>query len=211
MQSNKASHLSSGLSPQNWCSKFGKTGGCHDTSDNQFCNYSSNRSTESTINMESNTPQTAHDGRFSIRSAFDCHLAHICFEAWEAYLKTYKPLFGDREGYPIIYANLEKDAIHFAHFEMWHLQAFARSIDPTQIRELILQYNTTTESAFIAPCSSGHSRDILLNSKAQGDHFCTPCGTRIWRQKSRSGHQNKISIQQPEPMGASIDQNQTKL
>jgi len=48
---------------------------------------------ESTINMESNTPQIAHDGRFSIRSAFDCRLAHICSEAWEAYLKTYKPLF----------------------------------------------------------------------------------------------------------------------
>lgn len=103
---------------------------------------------ESTINMGSSTPQTAHDGRFSIRSAFDCHLAHICSEAREAYLKTYKPLFGDCEGYAIIYANLEKDAIHFAHFEMWHLQAFARSIDKTQIRELILQYNTTMESAF---------------------------------------------------------------
>jgi len=98
--------------------------------------------TEPMTGMESKTLQNHRHARFSVRSVLNCQLAHICFEAREVYLKTYKPLFGGREGYPIIYANLEKDAIHWGpNFSMLELRAFTRSVDPTQIRRLILEYN----------------------------------------------------------------------
>jgi hypothetical protein len=98
--------------------------------------------------MRSHTPQAGYDARFSATSPHDCDLAHICFEARKVYLKTYKPLFRELQGHPIIYANLEKDAIHFGPvFEMWHLKAFARSIDATQVRGLILEYDHGVRTA----------------------------------------------------------------
>jgi hypothetical protein len=120
---------------------------------------------ESTINMESNTPQTAHDGRFSIRSAFDCHLAHICSEAWEAYLKTYKPLFGDPEGYPIIYVNLEKDAIQFGHFEMRYLHRALQGI--LEISFLIPRLKVLTFVPHAGLGSGDKSLDWLIRTKYQ--------------------------------------------
>ncbi len=51
-------------------------------------------------------------------------------------------MFVERKYYPIIYADFEKDAINFGpRFEMWHLQAFTRSVDGTHIRRLILEHN----------------------------------------------------------------------
>jgi hypothetical protein len=97
---------------------------------------------ESRTNMGDYTTQKDCQAIFSARSALNCHLAHICFEARQVYLKKYKPLFGERKGHPIIYADLEKDALHFGpHFETWHLQAFTRSVDATSIRRLILEYD----------------------------------------------------------------------
>jgi hypothetical protein len=105
-------------------------------------------SIETTINMRSHTTQTGYDARFSAKSPHDCDLAHICLEARKVYLKTYKPLFREFQGHPIIYANLEKDAIHFGPvFEMSHLKAFARAIDATQVRGLILEYDHGVRTA----------------------------------------------------------------
>ncbi|PMD36458.1 hypothetical protein L207DRAFT_586164 [Hyaloscypha variabilis F] len=90
--------------------------------------------------LGSGTLQVTSEPKFSVRNAVDCHLAHICFEARQVYLKTYKPLFG--EEFSPTYANLEKDIIHFgsAH-EICKLQAIARSVDPRKFRKIILEYD----------------------------------------------------------------------
>jgi hypothetical protein len=116
---------------------------------------------ESRTNMGNYTTQKDSQAIFSARSALNCHLAHICFEAREVYLMKYKPLFGERKGHPIIYADLERDAVRFGpHFEMWHLQAFTSSVDATRIRRLILEYDHSLIQ--LSALQMGHAlRNIL--------------------------------------------------
>jgi hypothetical protein len=135
--------------------------------------------TESMINMRINRLQTKYDARFSARSPHHCNLAHICFEARKVYLKTYKPLFRERQGHQIIYADLEKDAIHFGpDFEMWHLKAFVRSTDATQVRRLILEYGHGVRTAM------GHAmlsilKICLLFPKLETLTIVPPYGVRL--------------------------------
>jgi hypothetical protein len=69
-------------------------------------------------------------------------VSYICFEARQVYLNTFKPLLGKQKGFPTIYANLKVGTIHFGqNFEIRQLEAFATTIDKSQVRRLVLGYH----------------------------------------------------------------------
>lgn len=81
---------------------------------------------------------------FSCRAG-DAGLLSANLESRQALLKSHKSLFPEEDAfYPVIYAILENDIIHFGpDFEFWHVAAFAHAIgsDKTkQIKAIALEY-----------------------------------------------------------------------
>lgn len=145
--------------------------------------------------MGNYTVQNDCQAIFSARSALNCQLAHICFEAREVYLKKYKPLFGERKDHSIIHADLKIDPIPFrtsfrtVRPTSFHAFCWRNSYSETLTRVRSQPHPSVSPSS--GSSTSEYPRDMSLISKAWDADLHPPCADWFGWSPSRRTYPNE--------------------